>query len=145
MFSWRTTCLAFLVPTLLALGDSAIFRAVREINVPTGWTEPEVTSGTATTGSSYKPSVPEDFDKRDVGTVLDIGAATVHPSATARPSPIGKNHYKLRFRNGQVVPVKLGLWTRINGRFWRVMKSKRGYFLEQFSPRRRWYLARIQE
>ncbi|OGV75413.1 MAG: hypothetical protein A3K19_12795 [Lentisphaerae bacterium RIFOXYB12_FULL_65_16] len=53
-------------------GNTAVLRTVQERYFPESWTEPEVTAGTQTTGMSFKPSIPEFGEARDIGVVLEV-------------------------------------------------------------------------
>jgi general secretion pathway protein D len=53
-------------------GNTAVLRTVQERYFPESWTEPEVTAGTDTTGMSFKPSIPEFGEPRDIGVVLEV-------------------------------------------------------------------------
>jgi len=53
-------------------GNTAILRMVTERYFPTSWSEPTVTSGGTTTGSSYTPSIPEFGEARDIGVIMEV-------------------------------------------------------------------------
>jgi general secretion pathway protein D len=60
-------------PKVTALsGNTAILRMVEERSFPTSWSEPEITAGSDNQGASYKPSIPEFGDSRDIGVVLEV-------------------------------------------------------------------------
>ena len=60
-------------PKVTALsGNTAVLRMVTERYFPDEWTEPEVTAGSETTGASFKPSVAEFGDSRDIGVILEV-------------------------------------------------------------------------
>lgn len=53
-------------------GNTAILRMVQERYFPESWTEPEVTAASDTAGASFKPSIPEFGEARDVGVILEV-------------------------------------------------------------------------
>lgn len=126
-----------------ARADSANFRRVDAIYIPEAWSEPEVSVDSSTGKTSYVPSIPTERESRDVGAVLDIGSATVHVNTSVPRLGLGsKKLYRLRFPSGRVVPMKLGLWARVDKRAWRLMKDEAGFYLELLSPRRKWRFHR---
>lgn len=59
-------------PKVTAKSDeTAILRMVTERYFPTSWTEPEIESGGTDNNSTYKPSIPEFGEARDIGVVLE--------------------------------------------------------------------------
>ena len=122
--------------------ESAVFRRVERRRFPTGWTQPTVTPSSATGGGSFKPPIPEDFDERETGGLLDVGSVTVHVNSMHGRVPRSKPQLQLVGRNGRAVTVKTGIWTPVNGRFLRVIVEDGSYVLESLSPRRRWRMLR---
>lgn len=121
-----------------AYADFAIFRRVERRHFPPGWTKPELTASPSTGAKTFKPSIPEDFDEREIGEVLDVGAVTVHVNSIQGRVPRSEPQLRLIGRNGRAVTVKVGVWARVDRRFLRIIINDGTYFLESLSPRRRW-------
>ncbi|MBT3374507.1 MAG: hypothetical protein HN742_37715 [Lentisphaerae bacterium] len=129
----------------IATAASAVFRRVERRPLPTGWTQPELTRSPATGRLTYKPSIPEDFEEREMGGLLDVRAVTVHVNSVHGRIPRAGPQLRLIGRNGQGVVVKAGIWTPVNGRFLRVIVEDGRYILESMSPRRRWRMMRVRQ
>jgi hypothetical protein len=101
--------------------------------LPTGWTAPEVTANDDGT-HSYKPSVPEGFEKRVVGAAVGIDQATTHPNlqprtpASGAGAPADAARVVLRYPDGRTVQVKPGDRVVVGGEPWTVIGLVRGDF-----------------
>ena len=112
--------------TAPARAETANDKTVTVRQIPDGWTEPEVTTGSANRGASFKPSVPAGFQELRTGAMTGVDSATVHENLH-RPKveyifrlrlPDGR---VLRIRPGDVVTVKkrkLKFLGRKNGAMW---------------------------
>jgi len=125
--------------------ESAVFRRADRRHLPAGWTRPELTVSPSTGAKTFKPSVPDDFDERETGGVLDVGAVTVHVNSIHGRVPRAESQLRLIGRDGRGVTVKAGIWTPVNGRFLRIIIEDGSYFLESLSPRHRWRMLRARD
>ena len=87
-----------------------------ERSFPKSWSQPQVVKNTD--GSiTYKPSIPQDFETRIMGTGLTADAVAV----SVRTDVPNAATYEIRLRNGTAIKVKEGASFRAGTDTWRVL------------------------
>ncbi len=96
---------------------------IDEIRYPTAWQEQSVESMIS---SQYRTPIPENFETRQVGTILDVGAVgAVGKAVIIRNPPLV---YHVVFPDGREARFSPGRVTVVRGVPYRGLGMKNGYF-----------------
>ena len=97
--------------------------------------------------NSCKPSIPDGFEKRNIGGVLNVDNASAHHTATPETLiDAERRNFKmnLRLSDRRHIPVHLDRWVRISDDWLRVTLRKDGfYYLESKSRKVSWRMQNM--
>jgi len=123
-----TLALLLLLPLLpAAVAEPATDLFGREIWIPEGWEEPEVTTPGRAGKSSFKPSTPRELKARRVGATVGLQSVSVHKTK----APASTRKYRLKLAGGKTAEVCAGEALRIDDRRFKVLGERDGALLLQ--------------
>ena len=98
--------------------SAAGLRLAEERYVPTGWTQPRVTTDNGV--RTIIPSIPEGFERRTFGASISTRTTTIH-GPHPRSSPDEPREFQLRLNDGRRIVVEEGAQFSVSGKHYQVI------------------------